>query len=215
MSHNMNIWWTLPIGTLLLGLGIGYGVFSKDVTETTLEQPSLVLETHHEPLRVVNVALPPAPIEYQPQLSASLVNNKVVVTKQSTPAVQSPIEASSAVQSDQEPQAANIDSDSQLAQRFNQVLADMQEEQNKPTEVLHPQPLTRYPQWYQSLVPPMEFSEHIYSSKPNESRVRVNNQVVKEGELINDRMRIVKIEPQQVIIQLQQRQFSLPALSTW
>jgi len=204
MSHNMNIWWTLPIATLLLGLSIGYGVFSKGVSEATLEQPALVLATHNEPLSVVNVALPPAPVEYQPQLSASLVNNKVVVTKRSTPAVQA-----SAIKKSQ-PKI-----DSQLAQRFNQVLADMQEEQSNPQEVLHPQPLTRYPQWYQSLVPPLEFSEHIYSSKPNESRVRVNNQVVKEGELINDRMRIVKIEPQQVIIQLQQRQFSLPALSTW
>jgi len=210
MSGQLNAWWTLPVLTLFAGLGVGYAyqepqrlpkqVIVNPIVQEDTKPTSVLTPT----LAVVNVALPPAAVEYRPQLTAELVNNQVVVTKQQ----QSPAKVS-------QQQPKKIDSDSVLAQRFSQVLADMQQEKSEPQTVLHPQSLTRYPQWYQDLVPPLEFSEHIYSSKPNESRVRVNNQVVKEGELIDSRMRIVKIEPQQVVIQLQQRQFTLPALSSW
>lgn len=208
MNGQFNPWWTLPVLSLVAGLAVGYKYFSitPQITPKKVEQ-TIPVESSKPELTVVNVALPPAPVEYQPVLSAKLVNNQVVVKKE---------QAKTVGKSQEQPvDTVAADNNSILAQRFNQVLADMQKEQEKPKVALHPQPLTRYPQWYQDLVPPLEFSEHIYSSKLNESRVRVNNQVVKEGELINDRMRIVKIEPQQVIIQLQERQFSLPALSSW
>jgi len=205
MNVQLNAWWSLPVVSLVLGLASGYVIFGTDKTPVlSANDPVNVLPVENQPIAVVDVALPPAAVEYQPQLTAKLVNNQVVVSKGPQASTKS-----------QQKQPAKIDADSVLAQRFSQVLADMQDEQDKPKVTLHPQPLTRYPQWYQSLVPPLEFSEHIYSSKPNESRVRVNNQVVKEGELIDDRMRIVKIEPQQVVIQLQERQFTLPALSSW
>lgn len=203
MSRPINLWWLLPVVTLTLGISAAY---ITQLTVPVLEQNKPEERTTApSQLTVATVALPPAPSIYQPQLTAKLVDNKVVVeqAKATTPVTQ---------QAKPAPKEAAIDS--ALAQRFNQVLAEMEQDKEKPA-LLHPQPLTRYPQWYQDLVPPLEFSEHIYSSKPNESRVRVNNQIVKEGELIDSRMRIVKIEPQQVIIQLQQRQFSLPALSSW
>lgn len=203
MSRPINLWWLLPVVTLTLGISAAY---ITQLTVPVLEQNKPeVRTTAPSQLTVATVALPPAPSIYQPQLTAKLVDNKVVVeqAKATTPVTQQA-----------KPPSKEVAIDSALAQRFNQVLAEMEQDKEKPA-LLHPQPLTRYPQWYQDLVPPLEFSEHIYSSKPNESRVRVNNQVVKEGELIDSRMRIVKIEPQQVIIQLQQRQFSLPALSSW
>jgi len=204
MTTQFNPWWLLPVTTLALGLLAGQYYFSSapaPVAQVISTPPSI--ETNSTPIfEVVTVALPPAPV-YQPQLEATIVNNKVVVHKEQT-------KARVATEKNQ-----TIDNDSLLAQRFNQVLTEMDNEQQQPVSKLHPQALTLYPQWYQDLVPPLEFTEHIYSSEGNDSRVRVNNQIVKEGELIDSRMRIVKIKPQQVIIQLQQRQFSLPALSSW
>jgi len=210
--NKFNLWWLLPLVSLAAGIVGGQLFFSssKGAQSTILAakqhtQGSLVKQPSIQTLQVVQVALPPVPV-YQPQLSAKIVNNQVLVTNESEP--EHPSQNTIRVE-DKE--------NSLLAQRFNQVLADMEREQEQgmPIAKLHSQPLTRYPQWYQDLVPSLEFTEHIYSSKKNESRVRINNQIVKEGELINDRMRIVKIEPQQVIIQMQQRQFSLPALSSW
>lgn len=202
MNGQFNPWWALPVLSLVAGLAVGYHYFPPakvQVTNVAVEAAP-VYESTAPLIEVTTVTLPPAPVEYQPVLSAKLVDNQVVIKKEQ-----------------QQAETITSNDNSLLAQRFNKVLSEMENEQAKPKPdvVLHPKPLTRYPQWYQDLVPPLNFSEHIYSSKLNESRVRVNNQVVKEGELINDRMRIVKIEPQQVIIQLQERQFSLPALSSW
>ena len=105
---------------------------------------------------------------------------------------------------------------SDLVNRFNQASADMAADELKATTVTqHPKALTRYPQWYQDLVPSLDFSSHIYSSEKQDRWVKVNQQVVKEGELINSELRLVGITPEEVIIELQQRQFTLPALSSW
>lgn len=222
MKIQFNPWWILPLVMLVLGAAVGQWysninaappatIETAEIPTKSIVNPQRVKSaSNNEPLNVVKVALPPAPpVTYKPQLTAKLVDNKVVLEQQTMVQPRTTENITEAKAPEQVPQ------DTLLAQRFNQVLADMEQESIEPQAVLHPQPLTRYPQWYQDLVPPLEFSEHIYSSKDNESRVRVNNQVVKEGELIDDKMRIIKIEPQQVIIQLQQRQFSLPALSRW
>jgi hypothetical protein len=162
------------------------------------------------------VALPPAPIIYQPILTASIKNNRVVVSKDKRAANTTLTTHKS--KRDEDNKFNDIKTNqSALAAKFNQVMLDIENEkkQPQPTAKLHAQALSMYPKWYQNLVPDLEFSYHIYASDVNERWVRVNNQVVKEGELINADMRLVTIAPQQVIIEMQQRRFSLPALSSW
>ena len=144
---------------------------------------------------------------------AKLDNDRVVVEKTQTTRERDPNPQSTTDNTNAELTTAQ----SQLAQQFSQVMQDMANEKEEPSQgaKLHAQALTLYPQWYQNLVPPLEFSSHIYASDANERWVRVNEQVVKEGELIDSNMRLVRVEPQEVVIEMQQRQFTLPALSSW
>jgi len=211
------MWWLLPLITLVLGsiaaLTVHRSIPATPVIIVPIEKPS-VTENN---LLITQVALPPAPIVYQPTLTATIENNRVVVNKDKRDRTD---KLSSTVVDNRNKDSAlkNVTAEqSALAAKFNQVLNDMANEKTKPqpTAKLHAQALTLYPQWYQNLVPDLEFSSHIFSSDVNERWVRVNNQVVKEGELINSDMRLVAIEPQQVIIEMQQRRFILPALSSW
>jgi len=159
------------------------------------------------------VALPPPyiePVSYQPTLKKKPRAAATLTSKTVTEPAQS-----ATLKLDKLSEQGGVTAD--LAQRFSQALADMETEQvNDPLpQKLHPQALVHFPQWYQDLVPPLQFTSHIYSSDDSERWVKVNRQVVKEGELINADLRLVKVTPEQVIIEMQQRQFTLPALTDW
>lgn len=217
MNKVVNGWWLLPVFTL--GIGIIIAITTQSSQTSTVVNASVqpTVAAPAKQLVVTQVALPPAPVAYQPTLTATIENNRVVVEKQPVrPKSTSNELASNSTSQHDESDGLNAQQ-SKLAAQFSQVMQDMADEeaQPKPAAKLHAQPLTLYPQWYQDLVPELEFSSHIYSSNANDRWVKVNDQVVKEGELINSAMRLVDIEPQQVIIEMQQRRFSLPALSSW
>ena len=217
MNQSLNSWWLLPLVTLACGIGLA--VVSQQPSNATQElvqrAPVQIAEQQPvaAPITVTQVALPPAPAPYQPKLIAKLDNNRVVVEK-----AQTVKERTGKSQSTTDNTSAELTTaQSKLAQQFSQVMQEMANEKEEPPQgaKLHAQALTLYPQWYQNLVPPLEFSSHIYASDANERWVRVNEQVVKEGELIDSNMRLVRVEPQEVVIEMQQRQFTLPALSSW
>ncbi|MCG7532345.1 general secretion pathway protein GspB [Psychrobium sp. MM17-31] len=233
MNQSFNSWWLLPLVTL--GCGIAIAVFNHTPTPTIsaateslqqvpMQQPVSAAQTTNTPLQVTQVSLPPKPLPYQPRLTAKLKNDRVVVEQESALTTIQPKPATNAAVVEDfsrvkdSVQAGQLTaSQSKLAQQFSQVMQEMANEEAAPkSEVkLHAQPLTLYPQWYQDLVPALEFSSHIYASNADDRWVRVNDQVVKEGELINANMRLVRVEPQEVVIEMQERHFTLPALSSW
>jgi len=210
MNRSLNLWWFLPVITSLLG-GIFAFILHESNSITPVKEAFPITPVQQE-LLTTQVALPPAPIVYQPTLTASLHNNQVKVKSSSQQTVLK--------QTQDTPRPNEVvfsEEQSALAKQFSQVMQEMVEEDKEPKaeETLHAQALTLYPQWYQNLVPALEFTTHIYASEKNERWVRVNNQVVKEGELITSQMRLVSIEPQQVVIEMQKRRFTLAALSSW
>lgn len=227
MNQSFNSWWLLPLVTL--GCGIAIAVFNHTPTPTIsaateslqqvpMRQPVSAAQTTNTPLQVTQVSLPPEPLPYQPRLTAKLKNDRVVVEKEPAPTTMQPKPATDTAVVENASQKGQLTaSQSKLAQQFSQVMQEMANEEAAPkSEVkLHAQPLTLYPQWYQDLVPALEFSSHIYASEADDRWVRVNDQVVKEGELINANMRLVRVEPQEVVIEMQERHFTLPALSSW
>ncbi|AWB66831.1 hypothetical protein C2869_10485 [Saccharobesus litoralis] len=76
-------------------------------------------------------------------------------------------------------------------------------------------PLVDMPQSIQQQVPSLSFQTHIYSSIASERWIKVNGRVVKEGEMVAPNVRLVEIQPQQVILAVQEDEFSLPALADW
>ncbi|WP_340681084.1 general secretion pathway protein GspB [Paraglaciecola sp.] len=75
--------------------------------------------------------------------------------------------------------------------------------------------IDQLPDWVMGELPSMAFSAHMYASLPSERWVRVNGQNRREGDLIDDKVRIVKIAAQHVILNYAGHEFSVQAMTDW
>ena len=64
-------------------------------------------------------------------------------------------------------------------------------------------------------LPSMNFSAHMYASRPADRWVRVNGRQVGEGDWIADRVQIVNIEAQRVVLSFEDELFTMAALTDW
>ncbi|MBQ1782080.1 MAG: general secretion pathway protein GspB [Gammaproteobacteria bacterium] len=71
------------------------------------------------------------------------------------------------------------------------------------------------PAQFQKLVPPLSFSQHLYSSDGAQRWVRVNGRDAREGDRIAPEVTLERIEPQQVVMSIRGQPFALPALADW
>lgn len=218
MNRSFNVWWLLPVITGVIGVILALILAPVKVTQTINVDPVEPSSTSVNHLSVTEIALPPEPVFVEPVLTATIKNNRVVLNNDSNNEIstKAPVQLPEITRVDID--NVDLDESSTLASKFSQVMEEMANEaQDSPHDAdkLHAQTLTQHPQWYQDLVPELDFSSHIYASDKNERWVRVNNQVVQEGELITSTMRLISIEPQQVIIEMHERRFTLPALTNW
>jgi general secretion pathway protein B len=87
-----------------------------------------------------------------------------------------------------------------------------------PTSATRSQDVPRIdqlPAWVMNELPSMSFSAHMYSSDPAERWVRVNGQRMLEGALIDNKVRIVQIASQHVILNYQGHEFSMLSMTDW
>ncbi len=75
-------------------------------------------------------------------------------------------------------------------------------------------PLHQMPTQLQNSLPTLQFEMHMYATE-GQGWVRVNGEDRREGELVADGVTLTKILPQKVVLNFQQREFSMPALSSW
>jgi general secretion pathway protein B len=75
--------------------------------------------------------------------------------------------------------------------------------------------IDQLPAWVMNELPSMSFSAHMYSSDPAERWVRVNGQRMLEGALIDNKVRIVQIASQHVILNYQGHEFSMLSMTDW
>ncbi len=64
-------------------------------------------------------------------------------------------------------------------------------------------------------LPSMNFSAHMYASRPADRWVRVNGRQLGEGDWIADRVQIVNIEAQRVVLAFEDELFTMAALTDW
>ena len=64
-------------------------------------------------------------------------------------------------------------------------------------------------------LPTMNFSAHMYASRPADRWVRVNGRQIGEGDWIADRVQIVNIEAQRVVLAFEDEIFTMAALTDW
>jgi general secretion pathway protein B len=75
--------------------------------------------------------------------------------------------------------------------------------------------IDQLPAWVMNELPSMSFSAHMYASDPAERWVRVNGQRMLEGDLIDNKVRIVQIASQHVILNYQGHEFSMLSMTDW
>ena len=97
-----------------------------------------------------------------------------------------------------------------LAQQFAAAVAA-----TAPAQQQQVAPLAEQPAAIQQRVPPLSFSQHLYSSDARSRWVRVNGRDAREGDKIGPELVIERIEPQQVVLSLAGYRFTLPALGDW
>ncbi|WP_334057272.1 general secretion pathway protein GspB [Alteromonas sp. S005] len=64
-------------------------------------------------------------------------------------------------------------------------------------------------------LPTMNFSAHMYASRPADRWVRVNGRQIGEGDWIADRVQVVNIEAQRVVLSFEDELFTMAALTDW
>tara|TARA_R110000868_G_scaffold288278_1_gene548582 strand:+ start:284 stop:1480 length:1197 start_codon:yes stop_codon:yes gene_type:complete len=75
--------------------------------------------------------------------------------------------------------------------------------------------IDQLPDWVMKELPSMAFSAHMFASLASERWVRVNGQNMLEGDLIDNKVRIVRIAPQHVILNYAGHEFSMQAMTDW
>ncbi|MFQ3190493.1 MAG: general secretion pathway protein B [Paraglaciecola sp.] len=75
--------------------------------------------------------------------------------------------------------------------------------------------IDQLPAWVMNRLPSMAFSAHMYASIEAERWVRVNGTRMVEGDKIDGKIEIVRIEPQHVILNYSGQMFSMSALTDW
>ncbi|WP_018983548.1 general secretion pathway protein GspB [Salinimonas chungwhensis] len=121
-----------------------------------------------------------------------------------------------------------VPSDSQVSQalleKFNRAIEELdnnsdEEAQRQPeTRVTVSQSLQRVDQLPVRMLtrlPTMKFSAHMYASNPSDRWVKVNGKQLGEGDWIADKVQIVAIEGQRVVLEFEDERFTMAALTDW
>ncbi|QHJ13390.1 General secretion pathway protein B [Paraglaciecola mesophila] len=107
-----------------------------------------------------------------------------------------------------------------LLKRFEKAITELDKEPAQPFESTQTKSedtprIDQLPAWVLTQLPPMVFSTHMYASSAQDRWVKVNGKSLHEGDVIDEKVRIVHIEPQHVILNYQGQTFSMSALSEW
>lgn len=152
------------------------------------------------PSGALEPALPPDPADYR--LAGASLDDEALPDFSAPPSERAAVET---VSRKPEPLAGDL-----LRQQFEAAVAATAPVQQKAAV-----PLASLPPQFQKSVPPLAFSQHLYSSDPGQRWVRVNGRDAREGERIAPGLVLERIEPQQVVLSLNGQLFAMPALTDW
>lgn len=194
--HNINV--TRPVLT---------GVEQTDPL-TILKLPDIEFE---HPLSVVNIPVTPpvSPSYSSEQLPA-------VIVPSSKPAVK---EAQASELLTMNDELANEQVSAELLAKFNRALTATSDTDSIPAKVIaesyNAVPIKDLPAHLRAQIPDISYSSHVYSSKPQNRSVRLNNRDLREGSWLSDDVEVLEILQNEVIMRVGAQSFSLQALSDW
>lgn len=134
--------------------------------------------------------------------------------------------ASEAIQSEgrvlNEPERNNVDVSPELMARFNKAVEAMDDEASQRAEpetkvTVHDNMprVDQLPVRLLTRLPTMNFSAHMYASQKEDRWVRVNGIQLMEGDWIDERVQIVNINAQHVVLSFEDTLFTMAALTDW
>lgn len=179
-------------------------------------------DSHEVVQQPQEVAAPSTEPETEVVAAAPAQNEPVSVDTESTTDI---------TETDTEELVANPAVSPELMKRFEAAMADLEKE-SAPTvgddgETLEygsannnynstdVQRVDQLPARVMTRLPSMSFSAHMYASNPNDRWVKLNGIEMGEGEWLDEKLFIERIEPQHVILVFEGHQFSMRALSEW
>lgn len=175
---------------------------------TILKLPDIEFE---HPLSVVNIPIKPpvSPSYSSEQLPA-------VIVPSSKPAVK---EAQASELLTMNDELANEQVSAELLAKFNRALTATSDTDSIPAKAIaesyNAVPIKDLPAHLRAQIPDISYSSHVYSSKPQNRSVRLNNRDLREGSWLSDDVEVLEILQNEVIMRVGAQSFSLQALSDW
>ena len=106
-----------------------------------------------------------------------------------------------------------------LLAKFNRAMAETSDAENIPvaetTETYNAVPIAELPERLRTQVPNISYNSHVYSSKPENRSVRLNNRDLREGSWLSENVEVLEIMQNEVIMRVGPQSFSLKALVDW
>jgi general secretion pathway protein B len=216
------------VGMLFLGLALGYGA-------------AQLLPTHHEAVVAVPALTPATPVSsaaettvpetaqieaVEPLTSESITSEPaeieaeeqgIFVTQTAEKAEEAPVSAAMAARVNQALESlGGLDNLTAAAKNKDNLRPSTSTERATTVEVVDKvQGVAQLPEHILVQLPAMVFSAHMYSSTDEDRWVRVNNRRLQEGGRVDNNVRIVRIEPQYVVLSFRGTEFKMAALTDW
>lgn len=215
------------VGILALGLALGYGA-------------AKLLPTPHEAVVAIVTDSPAAPMPETPQLETPLPETIIpeeivaetipaepiaiedeeqgtLVTQEREQAEEAPVSAAMATRVNQALESlGGLDNLTAAANNKDNLAPSASMERPTTIEIVDQvQGIAQLPEHILVQLPAMVFSAHMYSSTDEDRWVRVNNRRLQEGGSVDSNVRIVRIEPQYVVLSFRGTEFKMAALTDW
>ena len=215
------------VGIWALGLALGYGA-------------AKLLPTPHEAVVAIVTDSPARPMPETPQfetpLPETIIPEEIVAETIPAEPIASEDEEQGTLVTQEREQAEEAPVSAAMATRVNQALESLGGLDNltaaannkdnlapsasmeRPTTIEivdQVQGIAQLPEHILVQLPAMVFSAHMYSSTDEDRWVRVNNRRLQEGGSVDSNVRIVRIEPQYVVLSFRGTEFKMAALTDW
>ncbi|MDU0356048.1 general secretion pathway protein GspB [Paraglaciecola aquimarina] len=222
----------------LIGFGLGFSTYNYQRVLTffsaQLAQPSDSYQTPPEDTANQPVAAkdrldektqPPSAEVVEPLKGSKLDESAMEKIENVAPAVTVERPPTEVVKADLKPTTPVVEQappqiSAELLNKFNQAIAQVADEPVASDRQQHPSKgdvprIDQLPAWVMTTLPSMSFSAHMYASEPEQRWVRVNGTKMVEGDVIAQKVKIVRIEPQYVVLETSGQEFSMAALTDW
>lgn len=193
----------------------------KQPQQDTLTQPdSVPLETdvaavlsQSEPTDIEPLAKQASDASAQTQNTLTEVDNQSIETTSATEQAPAPVVSPELMQrfeaamADLERESAPAEAQNSADLEYDSAVSDFNSTDVQRVDQLPARVMTR--------LPSMSFSAHMYASNPRDRWVKLNGIEMGEGEWLDDKLFLERIEPQHVILVFEGHQFSMRALAEW